>query len=256
MKNLYDCHAHLDSSKYEGNRKNIINSLKKELEFIINIGVDEKSSEQSISYSYQYDFIYASVGIHPTSINNYNEKLENRLKNMADEPKVIAIGEIGLDYHWMKDPKRIQKNIFKKQMEIAKQKNLPVIIHNRDANEDTLKILKEYKDEVKGVMHTYAGDIEMMEELVDMGYYFSYSGPVTFKGTRSDFTRKVVKNTPIERILIETDSPYLSPEPMRGKLNIPSNVKYVAEKIAELKNLTLEEALKIFYNNSKKIFNI
>ncbi len=256
MNKLYDSHVHINLTQYDENRDRIINTCKDKLDFMVNIGIDEKSSEKSISYSYKYDFIYATVGIHPTNINEYSEKLEERLLKMGKEEKVVAIGEIGLDYHWMKDPKKKQKDIFRKQMDIAKKLNKPVVIHSRDAQDDTLKILKEFKNEVTGIMHTYAGDIDTMKILKEMGYYFSFSGPITFRSKRSDFTRKVVRNTPVERILIETDSPFLSPEPMRGKVNIPTNVEFVLEKIAEVKNMKKDKTLDIVRENARKILGI
>ncbi|TYB31766.1 MAG: TatD family deoxyribonuclease [Candidatus Mcinerneyibacterium aminivorans] len=256
MENLYDSHVHINLNQYDKNREKIIKMCENKLDFMINIGIDEKSSEQSIAYSFQYDFIYATVGVHPTNIKEYTDKLEKRLFKMGKEEKVVAIGEIGLDYHWMKDPKDYQKEIFRRQMEIARKLNKPVVIHSREAQDDTFKILEEFSNEVYGVMHTYAGDIETMKKLKNMGYYFSFSGPVTFKGKRSDYTRKVVKNTPIERILIETDSPFLAPQPMRGKVNVPTNVEYVFEKIAEIKNMSKEKALFILRNNAKEIFGI
>ena len=256
MKKLYDSHVHINLNQYDDNREEIINTCRDKLDFMINIGIDEKSSEQSISYSYKYDFIYATVGIHPTNIKEYNNKLEDRLYQMGKEDKVVAIGEIGLDYHWMKDPKEKQKEIFRRQMNIAKKLDKPVVIHSRDAQDDTLKILKEFKNEVVGVMHTFAGNIETMKILNSMGFYFSFSGPITFKSKRSDFTRKVVKNTPLDKILIETDSPFLSPEPMRGKVNIPTNVEFVLEKIAEIKGLNKDETLDIVRENARKILKI
>src|SRR6056297_151004 len=256
MRNLYDCHVHLNLSHYDDNREQIIKKCKKELDFVINIGIDEESSEKSILYSYKYDFIYASVGIHPTNISEFNNKLESRLLEMGKEQKVVAIGEIGLDYHWMEDPKKRQIEGFEKQMKIAEKLNKPVIIHNRDADKDTLKVLEKFENRVKGVMHTYAGGIEMMEKLNKMGYYFSFSGPVTFKGKRSEFTRDVIKKTPIERILIETDSPFLTPHPFRGKVNTPINVDYVASKIAEIKNIKKSNFLNIVRKNAEDIFGI
>ena len=256
MKNLYDCHCHLNLPQFDENRDEIIAQCKNELEFLVNIGFSENSSEASILLSYNYDFIYAAVGIHPTETKEYNKRLRDRIYEMGKEDKVVAIGEIGLDYYWMKDSEENQKKVFRSQIEIAEQLKKPIIIHDRDAHNDTISIISEYKGRVNGILHSFSGDMEMMKKALELDYYFSISGPVTFKNKKNNSYREVIKQIPLDRIIIETDSPYLAPHPLRGTINNPLNVKIIAEKIAELHNITLEEFLEISIKNAKTILKI
>jgi len=249
---LVDTHCHITDDKYDEDRDNILKEIEENLEFAVNIGFDLESSKRSIDLADRYDFMYAVVGVHPTDINGYNDKLEENLEKLALHPKVVAIGEIGLDYHWMKDEKEKQKSIFRRQLEMAKRVDKPVVIHTRDATYDTLEILKEYP-EIKGIVHCYPGSYESALELMD-NYYFGVGGVITFKNARK--LVEAVSKIPLERLVIETDSPYLTPTPFRGKRNNPIYVEYVARKIAEIKDISYEEVVKITTENAKEIYGI
>ncbi len=249
---LIDTHCHLDSKKYNDDREEILKKIENEMEFVVNIGYDLASSERSVNYANTYPFIYAVVGFHPTDIGSYSDEAEARLLELSQNKKVVAIGEIGLDYHWMTDPKEIQKEIFRRQMDLAVKVNLPVVIHSRDAMEDTINILNEYPN-MKGIVHCYPGSFESALNIPE-GYYFGIGGVVTFSNSKK--TVEFVRKMDISRIVIETDAPYLTPMPFRGKRNEPSYVSYVVEKIAEIKNMTYEEVLRITNENAKKIYGI
>ncbi|MGL4989535.1 MAG: TatD family hydrolase [Cetobacterium sp.] len=249
---LVDTHCHLDNEQFDLDRLEVINRIKEKLEFCVNIGYDLKSSAISLELAKKNDFIYATVGIHPTDISDYNDEIEKQLEEMAKDSKVVAIGEIGLDYHWMTEPKEVQQEIFKKQLRLAQRVNKPVVIHTRDAMEDTVNILKEFP-EIKGVIHCYPGSVETAKILIDR-FYLGIGGTLTFKNAKK--TVEVVKDIPLDRIVLETDAPYLTPIPFRGKRNEPIYVQYVAEKIAEIKEINLEEVIKVTTENAKKLYNI
>ena len=249
---LADTHAHIYDKQFKPDFDEIIDRISKELEFIVSIGYDLESSEKSVNLAEKYPFIYGVVGVHPTDIKKYNDAVERKLEELAGNEKVVAIGEIGLDYHWMEDPKEIQEEIFRRQMELSRRVGLPVVIHTRDAMEDTVKILEDYKD-IGGIMHCYPGSYETAEKLIDR-YYFGIGGVVTFKNNK--VTKETVKKLPIEKIVIETDCPYLTPEPFRGKRNEPVYVRYIAEEIARIKEMSLEKVIEITTENAKKVYNI
>ncbi|MGL5961014.1 MAG: TatD family hydrolase [Cetobacterium sp.] len=249
---LVDTHCHLDNEQFDLDRLEVIDRIKEKLEFCVNIGYDLKSSDVSLKLAKKNDFIYATVGIHPTDISDYNDEIEQKLEEMAKDSKVVAIGEIGLDYHWMTEPKEVQQDIFKKQLQLAQRVNKPVVIHTRDAMEDTVNILKEFP-EIKGVIHCYPGSVETAKILIDR-FYLGIGGTLTFKNAKK--TVEVVKDIPLDRIVLETDAPYLTPIPFRGKRNEPIYVQYVAEKIAEIKEISLEEVIKVTTENAKKLYNI
>lgn len=249
---LVDTHCHIYGSKYKDDIDEVLKRAEKELEFIVNIGYDLESSLKSVKQSKEYDFIYATVGYHPTDIKGLTDENAEKILELAKEKKVVAIGEIGLDYHWMEDPKDVQAERFRKQMEIAAKVNKPVVIHTRDAMEDTVNILQEYKD-IKGILHCYPGSYETAKILIDR-YYFGVNGVLTFKNNRK--TIEAFTKIPIERIVIETDAPYLTPTPYRGKRNEPAYVRYVAEKLAEIKEMALEDIIRITTENAKKIYGI
>lgn len=253
---LYDCHCHLNLPQFNGNRGDVIARIEQELDFVINIGFDVESSAASIALNAHYPFIYAAVGIHPADTVGVTDKDISRIKEMAHETSVVAIGEIGLDYYWMKDTPENQKIFFRRQMNIAAELKKPVIIHDRDAHDDVLAIMQEYNGKVRGVLHSFSGDRSMMQKAYDMGYYFSISGPVTYPGKRSEALRDAVQHIPADRILIETDSPYLAPQPMRGKSNEPVHVKYVLEFIAQLRSENRNELLAQVRTNAHTIFGI
>lgn len=249
---LIDSHCHIDNERFDEDRDEVLERIKENLEFAVNIGYDLKSSKKSIELSEKYDFIYAVVGVHPTDITGYDDELEKRIEELAGNPKVLAIGEIGLDYHWMTEPKEKQQEIFRKQIEIARRVGKPIVVHTREATRDTLDILKEYPD-VRGILHCYPGSFESAEEIMD-NYYFGVGGVLTFKNSKK--LKETVEKLPMDRIIVETDCPYLTPEPYRGKRNEPIYVEYVAQKIAEIKGISYEEVVRISNENTKKAYNI
>lgn len=249
---LVDTHCHLDNEKFDEDRLDVIDRIKGNLEFCVNIGYDLTSSKKSLELAKKYDFIYAVIGVHPIDIAEYDEEIEKELELLAKDSKVVAIGEIGLDYHWMTEPKEIQQERFRRQLELAKRLNKPVVIHTRDAMEDTVNILKEYPN-ITGVIHCYPGSLETAKQLVDR-FYLGIGGTLTFKNSKKIV--EVVKTIPLDRIVIETDCPYLTPEPFRGKRNEPIYVEYIAKKIAEIKEITVEDVAKITTENAKKLYRI
>lgn len=249
---LVDTHCHLDNEKFDEDRLEVIERIKENLEFCVNIGYDLASSKKSLELAKEYDFIYAVIGVHPIDIAEYSEEVEKELELLGKNPKVVAIGEIGLDYHWMTEPKEIQQERFKRQLELAERLNKPVVIHTRDAMEDTVNILKEYPN-ITGVIHCYPGSLETAKQLVDR-FYLGIGGTLTFKNSKKAV--EVVKDIPLDRIVIETDCPYLTPEPFRGKRNEPIYVEYVAKKIAEIKEISVEDVTKITTENAKKLYRI
>ena len=249
---LVDTHCHLDNEKFDEDRLEVIERIKENLEFCVNIGYDLASSKKSLELAKEYDFIYAVIGVHPIDIAEYDEEVEKELELLGKNPKVVAIGEIGLDYHWMTEPKETQQERFKRQLELAERLNKPVVIHTRDAMEDTVNILKEYPN-ITGVIHCYPGSLETAKQLVDR-FYLGIGGTLTFKNSKKAV--EVVKDIPLDRIVIETDCPYLTPEPFRGKRNEPIYVEYVAKKIAEIKEISVEDVTKVTTENAKKLYRI
>ena len=249
---LVDTHCHLDNEKFDEDRLEVIERIKENLEFCVNIGYDLASSKKSLELAKEYDFIYAVIGVHPIDIAEYDEEVEKELELLGKNPKVVAIGEIGLDYHWMTEPKEIQQERFKRQLELAERLNKPVVIHTRDAMEDTVNILKNYPN-ITGVIHCYPGSLETAKQLVDR-FYLGIGGTLTFKNSKKAV--EVVKDIPLDRIVIETDCPYLTPEPFRGKRNEPIYVEYVAKKIAEIKEISVEDVTKVTTENAKKLYRI
>jgi TatD DNase family protein len=255
-KMLFDTHAHLNAIQYEEDIVEVIERAKSEnVSHIVVVGFDKDTITKAMELIEQYDMIYAAVGWHPVdAIDMTNEDL-NWIKDLCSHPKVVAVGEMGLDYYWDKSPKEIQKEVFRKQIQLAKEVQLPIVIHNREATEDVIKILKEENaSEVGGIMHCFTGSLEVAKQCMDMNFYISFGGPVTFKNAKKP--KEVAKEIPMDRLLIETDCPYLTPHPFRGKRNEPSYVKYIAEQIAELKGLSVEEVAKTTSDNAKKLFGI
>lgn len=244
-----DTHIHLDNSAFDEDRDEIFKKIGEDLEFAINIGYNYESSEKSIEYAQKYPFIYATVGYHPEDIGEYDK---DKLIKLAENPKVVAIGEIGLDYHWMSFDKTTQEKIFRSQLDVARELKLPIVIHSREAMGDTLRILEDYPD-IKGIFHCYPGSYETAKMVVDR-FYLGIGGVLTFKNAKK--LVEVVKDIPLERLVLETDCPYMTPVPFRGKRNIPLYVKYVAEKIAEIKDISYDEVVKITTENAKKVYGI
>ncbi|MDK2919357.1 MAG: TatD DNase family protein [Candidatus Petromonas sp.] len=253
---LFDSHAHLDARRFDKDRDEVIKRAKENgISYIMNPGADFESSVKSIELADKYDMIYAAVGVHPHEAKTMDDMMLELLKGMTKKPKVMAIGEIGLDYHYDHSPREIQREWFRKQIRLAKEVNLPIIIHDREANQDVMNILKEEKAFDTGVlMHCYSGSAELAKQYVKLGAYISIAGPVTFKNARK--TVEVVKTVPIDHLMIETDSPYLTPVPHRGKRNESGYVRFVAEKIAEIKDMSFEEVARQTTENAKKYFGI
>lgn len=257
---FFDNHAHLDDEKFDLDREEIIEEIHKEDISFISAGYSLEGSKKAIELSKKYDFIYATCGISPNDIPQTEEELWKMLveieRLVKENPKVLAIGEIGLDYYWEKDEKmrELQRKAFIEQIKMANRLSLPIVIHTREAVMDTLKILKENNVENKGVFHCCSLNRELVKEGLKLGFYISFAGPVTFKNSKN--ADEIVEMCPNDKMLIETDSPYLSPEPLRGRRNDPRNVKYVAKKIADVKGISSEEVGKITYENAKKIYKI
>lgn len=252
---LIDTHCHLDMDDFDPDRDEVIRRAKDAgVHHIINIGSDREGNIKGLKLSAQYPEVYSSVGIHPHNADTLNEELYKELKMWAGEPKVVAIGEIGLDYHYLNSPKEVQIEAFRGQIAIAKDLALPIIVHSREAKEDTLRILKEDARDVKGVLHCFSKSPDMAKKAMDMGFYISIAGPVTFENAKN--LREIVKLTPDEFLLIETDAPYLSPVPMRGKRNEPSFLRYIAETIANLRGVSLSDIERITTLNAMRLFKI
>lgn len=253
---LFDSHAHLDSYKFKEDRDEVIDRARNNgIDLIMNPGADFQSSLDAVALSEEHDFIYAAVGVHPHEADSMDESMLALLKSMAKKEKVKAIGEIGLDYFYDNSPRDIQKYWFKKQLEMAKELEMPVIIHDRDANQDVFDLLREVDSFKTGVLlHCYSGSAELASQYVKLGAYISIAGPVTYKNARK--TVETVEVVPLDRLLIETDSPYLTPVPFRGKRNEPMHVRHVCEKIAEIKGLTIEEVASATKENAIKYFSI
>lgn len=256
--NLFDSHCHLNDEKFDIDRENIIKEIYKlgVTNFVI-AGYSVESSKRAIEIAEKYDFIYATAGISPNDIPQTKEKLLKKIeeiRSIAQNNKILAIGEIGLDYYWCTDNKEIQKMSFIEQIKLANELDLPIVIHTRDAIIDTIQVLKENPVKNKGIFHCCPQNKELIKEGVKLGFYISFAGPITFKNSRN--ADEMIKIVPDDKILIETDSPYLAPEPVRGTRNIPANVKFIAEKIAIAKGLSLEEIEKITVANTKKVFKL
>lgn len=253
---LFDTHAHLDDDRFDEDRDEIIEKCKQDgVDLILNAGSNIETSVKAVSLAEKYDFIYAAVGVHPHDAANMDEDTGMVIAALSENKKVRAIGEIGLDYHYDFSPRDVQKQRFIEQIDLARQLKLPVIIHDREAHGDVMSILKETRiKEVGGVLHSFSGSAEMALECIRMGIYISISGPVTFNNNRK--TVEAVKEIPLDMLLIETDSPYLTPVPHRGKRNYPGYVRLVAEKIAEIKEVSLEEVANKTMENGKRLFKI
>ncbi len=253
---LFDSHAHYDDEKFQDDRDEVLSKANKDgISYILNAATDIDTSLMCIEFAEKFDFVYASVGVHPHSASILDDSTLEKISELAGKPKVVAIGEIGLDYYYDYSPKDVQKYWFKRQLDLAVELSMPAIIHDRDAHEDIINIIKESQiSQVGGVMHCFSGSVEMAKILLDMGFYLSFGGPVTFKNARKAI--EVLQYVPMDRMLIETDSPYLSPEPLRGKRNDSRNVRLVAEKIAEIKGLDFEVVASVTLNNARRLFGI
>ena len=251
---LFDTHAHLNDRAFDKDREELLQGFQdKGVGLVMNAGCDLTSSLECIAMAEKYPFVYAAVGSHPDAADEVNEELMEKYRQVAAHEKVKAIGEIGLDYHYEDIPREIQIKAFRMQMELARELDLPVIVHEREAHEDGMAIIREFKD-VKGVFHCYSGSAEMAKQLVDMGWYIGFTGVLTFKNARKAI--ETVQAIPLERIVLETDCPYMAPEPFRGKRNDPGYLYRMAEKLAEIRGISTEEAVAVTAENGKKLYRI
>lgn len=258
---FFDSHAHLDDEKFNEDREELIEEIKKSgIDKFISAGYSLEGSKKGIELANKYDFIYTTSGISPNDIPQTEEELWKILKEIEkiaqENKKVVAIGEIGLDYYWEKEEKmrKLQKIAFIEQIKIANKIELPIVIHTREAVMDTIQILKENNVKNKGIFHCCPLNRELVKEALKLGFYISFAGPITFKNSKN--ANEIIEMVPNDKMLIETDSPYLAPEPVRGTRNNPINVKYIAQKIADVKKLSLEEVAKMTYENAQKILNL
>ncbi|SES23120.1 TatD DNase family protein [Gracilibacillus ureilyticus] len=253
---LFDTHVHLNVSQFDEDREEVIVRAREAgVEYMVIVGFDHETIPKAIELAETYDHIYAAVGWHPVDAVDMTDKELDWLEELASHPKVVALGEMGLDYHWDKSPKDVQKEVFRKQIRLAKKVNLPIIIHNREAPEDIITILREENaSKVGGIMHCYNDSADYVGDCLDMNFYISLGGPVTFKN--ATMPKEVAKIVPEDRLLIETDCPFLAPHPNRGKRNEPAFVKLVAEKIAELRDVEFSELSRQTTENAKRLFQI
>lgn len=254
---MIDSHVHLDDAKFDYDRENLIENLKEHgLDRVYNIGADLESSIASVELADKYEIIKAVIGVHPHAASEYNQEVEDKLIELAKNENVRAIGEIGLDYYYDNSPRDVQVQVFKKQIELANKLKLPIVVHSREAAKETFDIISSYKEkykDLKFLIHCFSQSVEMMREYVKMGCYIALGGVVTFKNSKAP--KEVAKEVPLENLLLETDCPYLAPEPMRGKRNEPMFIKYSAQKIAEIRGISLEELLKATDENTRRFYN-
>ena len=252
---LFDTHAHYDDERFDGDREALLAGMpEKNVGLIVNPGCDISSSRTAVALAESFDFVYAAVGIHPENCRDFEPGMIDRLRQMAKNPRVVAIGEIGLDYYWAENPPReLQQEVLRRQLRLAEELGLPAIIHDRDAHGDTLEMVREFP-RVRGVFHCFAGSAEMARERIKMGWMLSFNGAVTFKNAKK--APEVIAAVPLEKLMFETDAPYLTPVPHRGERNDSSYVRLVAEKIAQIKGLTPEEVEKATWENGRRFFGV
>ena len=252
---LVDSHAHIDDERFDADRDEVVaRALAAGVSLILNVGADMGSSARSVALAEKYSGIYAAVGMHPHDAKDMRETDYTQLEQWTKHPRVVAIGEIGLDYHYDLSPRPVQKEVFLRQLDLARKTGKPFIIHEREAHADSLEIIRSAARGLKGVFHCFSGSVETAREYLKMGFYISVAGPVTF--SKSGKTKEVAKFVPLDRLLVETDSPYLTPQPHRGHRNEPAYVRLVAEEIASLRNLPLEEVAAATTANVRRLFDI
>ncbi len=253
---IIDTHAHYDDEAFEKDRKELLEGMKeKGVGCIVNVGASLRGCRDTILLTEEYDFIYGAIGVHPSDTDDLNEESFGWLSENCQKEKIVAIGEIGLDYHYPEPSHEQQKYWFERQLFLAQKTKLPVVIHSREAAKDTLDLMKQFKGKLNGgVIHCFSYGVEMAKEYVDMGYYIGIGGVVTFKNGKK--LKEVVEYLPMDRIVLETDCPYLAPEPNRGKRNSSLNLPYVVKAIAELKGLTEEEVVCQTCENAKKLYSL
>jgi len=252
---LFDTHAHMDDAAFAEDRAELLRSLPEQgIALLMNPGCSLESSRNASKLSQEYDYIYAAVGSHPDVADEVDEAVLEEYRVLCKlNPKIRAIGEIGLDYHYEDIPREIQKQAFRAQMALARELGLPVIVHERDAHEDGMKIVEEFPD-VTGVFHCYSGSLEMAKQLIKRGWYIGFTGVLTFKNARKAI--EVAANIPLDRLVLETDCPYMAPEPFRGRRNDPGKLYRMAEKLAQIRGLSVEEIHAITVENGKRLYNI
>ncbi|MGT2949678.1 TatD family hydrolase [Streptococcus devriesei] len=254
--NIFDTHTHLNIENFTGREDEEL-ALAKELGVTRHnvVGFDRPTIKRALELAEQYPEIYSTIGWHPTEAGSYTQEAEDLIVSHLHDSKVIALGEIGLDYHWMEDPKEVQIEVFKRQIQLSKDHDLPFVVHTRDALEDTYEVIKEVGVGSRGgIMHSYSGSLEMAQRFVDLGMMISFSGVVTFKKALD--VQEAAAQLPLDKILVETDAPYLAPVPKRGRENKTAYTRYVVDKIAELRDLTSEEVAKATYENARKLFRL
>lgn len=252
---IFDTHAHYDDEQFNQDRNVLLESMQDNgVGSIVNISASYTSCIDSVKFTHEYPFIYAAVGIHPDEVGTLTEESYQKLISLYDEEKVVAVGEIGLDYHWDTYPRDVQKYWFVRQIEEAGLRGLPIAIHSREAGEATLKIIEKYARGITGVMHAFSYSVELAREYIKLGYYIGIGGVITFKNAKK--LKEVVADIPIDQMVLETDAPYLTPEPFRGKRNNSIYLHYVAEEIARIKGIDKEKVIEITQQNANKLYHI
>ena len=252
---IFDSHAHYDDAQFDEDRTELLLSMEANgVGTIVNVGSTLSSCTKVVELAKEYPNVYVAVGVHPDEVGDLNEETFAFVKEQCQKEKVVAVGEIGLDYYWDNESHEVQKEWFVRQLDLARELDLPVVIHSREAAADTLEIMKEHAQGLRGVIHCFSYSVEMAREYVKMGFHIGVGGVVTFKNGRK--LKEVVEEIPLEKVLIETDSPYLAPVPYRGKRNNSSYLSYVAEEIARIKGITVEEVISTTEANAKELFGI
>lgn len=253
---MFDTHVHLNARQFEEDRTEVIQrAFDAGVTYMTVVGFDDETIPIAMELAEEYETIYAAVGWHPVDAIDFTQEKYDWIKELSAHPKVVAIGEMGLDYHWDTSPKDVQKDVFKQQIALAKDVQMPIIIHNREATEDVIRVLQEENaEEIGGIMHCYNDSVDYVDACLDMNFYISLGGPVTFKN--APLPKEVAQYVPLDKLLIETDAPFLAPHPNRGKRNEPSYVSYVAEQIAHLRGISVKEVHKATTENAKRVFNL
>ena len=252
---IFDTHAHYDDKQFDEDREQILNSLQEQgVGTVVDASATVESWEKVLELTEKYPFIYGMIGVHPDEVGDLNEENFARMEQLIQEEKIVAVGEIGLDYYWDKESHEIQKEWFIRQLQSARKLNMPVNIHSRESAADTMQIMKEYASGMKAIIHCYSYSKEMAEEYVKMGYLLGIGGVVTFKNAKK--LKEVVKAVPLSNLVLETDCPYLAPEPNRGKRNFSANLIYVAQTIAELKGTTTDEVIRVTEKNARAFYGL
>jgi TatD DNase family protein len=254
---LFDTHAHLNDPRFDEDREQVIERAREEfgVRYILNVGYNRETIESSLALAETHDFIFSAVGWHPHDAKDCTEEDLEWIRTLTRHPKVVALGEMGLDYYWDNSPREVQAEVFRKQIALARETGLPIIIHDRDAHEDVVRILKEeHAEEVGGVMHCFGGDLRIMEECLNLNFMIGLGGPVTFKNAK--LSKEIAAHVPLDRLLVETDCPYLAPHPYRGKRNETGYVRLVAEQIAEIRGMAVEELAEVTMRNAIRLFKL